>query len=91
DDNSGAHVSVGVIPNPARGSVTIRYGLAERSDVSLHIANSLGQEVLSRPLGNRAAGAYDEHVDVASLPTGAYMAVIRVGGRMLNTRFSIIR
>ncbi|MEO5929797.1 MAG: T9SS type A sorting domain-containing protein [Candidatus Kapaibacterium sp.] len=91
DDNIGAHVSVGVIPNPARGSVTIRYGLAERSDISLHIVNSLGQEMLSRPLGNRAAGAYDEHVDVASLPTGAYMAVIRVGGRMLNTRFSIIR
>jgi hypothetical protein len=83
--------SISAMPNPAQGSVAIHYKLPARADLSLRIVNSLGEEVIVRPLGSHAAGEYDERLNLSTLPSGVYMAVLRAGASSWTTKLNIVR
>ena len=59
-------------PNPFNPLTTIRYGLPQRSHVSLTVYNTLGQQVSELVGGEIEAGSHEVKFDAAGLPSGVY-------------------
>ena len=72
-------------PNPFNPSTTIRYGLPERSHVTLTVFNSLGQQVATLVEGEREAGHHDVVFDASHLASGVYLYRL-VAGEFVQTR-----
>ena len=59
-------------PNPFNPSTTIRYGLPNRSQVTLTVFNTLGQQVAQLINGEMEAGFHEVKFDGAELSSGVY-------------------
>jgi hypothetical protein len=59
-------------PNPFNPSTTIRYGLPNRSHVTLAVFNTLGQQVALLENGEQEAGYHEVKFDGNGLGTGVY-------------------
>lgn len=59
-------------PNPFNASTTIRFQLAESSEVTLDIFNAIGRRVAILVEGERQAGVYFENLQSAGLASGTY-------------------
>jgi hypothetical protein len=70
-------------PNPFNPSTTIRYGLPNRSLVTLTVFNTLGQQVKTLFQGEKDAGYYEVQFDPLGLASGMYLCRLQV--RPLNS------
>jgi hypothetical protein len=66
-------------PNPFNPSTTIRYGLPNRSQVTLTIFNTLGQQVAQLIKGEMDAGVHEVKFDGSGLSSGVYLYRLRAG------------
>jgi uncharacterized Ntn-hydrolase superfamily protein len=66
-------------PNPFNPSTTIRYGLPNRSHVTLTVYNTLGQTVSVLQNDEQEAGYHDVTFDGARLSSGVYFYRIEAG------------
>jgi hypothetical protein len=66
-------------PNPFNPSTTIRYGLPNRSHVSLTVFNTLGQQVALLQRGEQEAGYHEVMFDGSGLSSGVYYYRLRAG------------
>jgi len=64
-------------PNPFNPSTTIKFSLAEATDVSLSIYNTLGQKVTELVNGKLDAGRYSYQWNASNVPTGMYIYELR--------------
>jgi len=78
-------------PNPFNPSTTIRYGLSQKSQVTLGVFNSLGQQVLSLQNGEREAGYHEVKFEAASLSSGVYFCRMRSGSYAMTMKLLLIR
>ncbi len=67
-------------PNPARGLLSIQYGLEEPSEVCIALHDSHGSEVLRANEGPRVAGDHTLQLDTTPLPDGVYFYRVISGG-----------
>jgi glucose/arabinose dehydrogenase len=65
-------------PNPFNPSTTIRYGLPDRSHVTLRVFNTLGQEVALLENGEQEAGYHEVKFGASGLSSGVYFYRIQV-------------
>lgn len=64
-------------PNPFNPATTIRYGLPEKSLVSLVIYNQLGQLVQTLFAGEKDAGFYSAEWNAGNMPSGVYFCEMK--------------
>jgi hypothetical protein len=76
-------------PNPFNPSTTIRYGLPNRSHVTLTVYNTLGQQVAFLQNGEQEAGYHDVKFDGSGLSSGVYFYRIE-SGSFVETRKLIL-
>jgi Secretion system C-terminal sorting domain len=65
-------------PNPFNPSTTIRYGLPNRSHVTLSVFNTLGQQVAQLVNGDLESGYHDVQFDGSGLSSGVYLYRVQV-------------
>ena len=64
--------------------VSLRYELPKSGNVKFSLVDMQGRVVKTADLGQRAAGAYSESIDVAKLGRGRYVGILQVGGKAVE-------
>jgi hypothetical protein len=78
-------------PNPFNPSTTIRYGLPQRSHVSLAVYNTLGQQV-AQLVGNELdAGFHEVRLNAINLPSGLYLYRLQAGNYVETKKLLLVR
>jgi hypothetical protein len=78
-------------PNPFNPSTTIRYGLPQRSAVTLSVYNTLGQKVIALVQETQDAGYHEAKFDGSGLSSGAYFYQLQAGGFLRTGRLLLLR
>jgi hypothetical protein len=78
-------------PNPARGTVTIRFALPEAAKVSLAVYDVMGREVSRLVDGSMAAGFHDVQYDTSDLASGMYLYRMETPDFTKTRRMTIVR
>lgn len=76
----------GSFPNPFRSATTIEYTLERAAEVEVVVYDVLGREVATLAKGAQAAGTAQVEWDATGLPTGLYIAQLRVNGEVVGVR-----
>ncbi len=84
-----AHI-LSVYPNPFNPRATIRYYLADKSPAELRIYNARGQLVHTRALPPEA-GENSYLWQAQDLPSGSYTVRLLAGGRVTQSRVSLLK
>ena len=82
---------LGAYPNPFNPTSTIRYALAERTDVELAVYNTLGQRVALLADGYMQAGSHQAVFDAGSLPSGLYFYRLRAGSDFQTGQLMLVK
>lgn len=77
------------MPNPANGSTTIRYSIAEKGSVSFQVFDITGKEVLNMNQGEQLAGNHQIEMSTAGLQAGVYFYTLTVDGKKATRRMVI--
>ena len=78
-------------PNPFNPTTTIRYGLPHKSNVTLKVYNSLGQQVAVVLSGEQGIGSYEVKFDGAGLASGMYFYRLEAGTYVETKKLMLIR
>ena len=78
-------------PNPFNPSTTIRFGLPNRSHITLAVFNTLGQQVALLRDGEQQAGYYEVKFDRSRLSSGVYFYRLRTEGFLATKRLLLLR
>jgi hypothetical protein len=78
-------------PNPFNPSTTIRYGLPHKSQVSLMVYNTLGQQVALLVQGEQEAGSHEVRFEASGLSSGVYLYRLRAGDFVQTRKLLLIR
>jgi len=82
--------SLTVYPNPVTTEVNVSFNLKQDSDVQIDLVNLLGSQMVSDRL-NYFSGNYQHTMNVATLPEGIYIMVIRAGDEAVSRKVQIVR
>jgi hypothetical protein len=78
-------------PNPFNPLTNISFGIPERSNVSLRIFNTIGEEVALLASGLYEAGTYSFNFDASNLPSGNYIYVLQTGNSVISKKMTLLK
>jgi hypothetical protein len=78
-------------PNPFNPSTSIRYGLPQRSTVSLSIFNTLGQRVATLVKGEQEAGYHEVMFNATGFSSGIYFYRMTAGNFVETKKLLLLR
>jgi hypothetical protein len=78
-------------PNPFNPSTTIRYGLPNRSHVSLTVYNTLGQSVSTLMNGEQESGYHEVQFNATNLSSGVYFYRMQAGSYVETRKLLLVR
>ena len=78
-------------PNPFNPSTTIRYGLPNRSHVTLTVFNTLGQQVAQLVNGDMEAGYHEVKFDGSKLASGVYLYRMQAGAYTSTRKLVLVK
>ena len=86
-----AENSMDVYPNPASDNAYINVNLAEDSNVSIEIYNTVGQLVKTIDSTNMLSGENYVSVETSALKAGMYIVKANIGGSVITKNLSIVK
>jgi hypothetical protein len=78
-------------PNPFNPSTTIKYRVAERSNVSIKVYDMLGKEITTLVNTIKDAGAYEVNFDASNLASGMYVYSITAGNFTSSKKMMLLK
>jgi hypothetical protein len=78
-------------PNPFNPTTTIRFGLPQRSHVTLTVFNALGQQVEELVNGDIDAGTHEVKFDGSRLASGVYFYRLQAREHMQTRKLVLMR
>lgn len=79
-------------PNPATGSTTVAFTVAEAAQARVELYNVLGQRVLTAFDGTAAPGTeVSVDVDLAPLAAGVYLVRLESAGQVVTRQLTVVR
>lgn len=78
-------------PNPFNPSTTIKYSVAERSNVSIKIYDMLGKEIATLVNNVKEAGSYEVNFDASNLASGMYVYSITAGNFTASKKMMLLK
>lgn len=78
-------------PNPFNPATTIEYALPRDARVTLHVINTLGQEVLRLDEGMKPGGTHSVQLDASGLASGVYIYQVRAGAWTGGKKMLVVR
>jgi len=78
-------------PNPFNPATTIRYGLPQRSNVTLTVFNALGQRVATLVNETEDAGYHEVQFNGAAMASGVYFYRIQAGNFAATKQLVVLR
>ena len=78
-------------PNPFNPSTTIRYGLPQRSHVTLTVVNTLGQQVANLAQGEQEIGYHAVRFDATALASGVYLYRLQAGDFVQTKKLVVVK
>lgn len=78
-------------PNPFNPNTTIRYGLPQRSHVTLTVFNTLGEQVALLQSGEQEAGYHEARFDGSGLSSGVYFYLLHAGDFTQTRRLLLLK
>ena len=91
EERTGASDLAPAYPNPANSAVSLPFRLAREADVELAIYNALGQRTALLVVERLAAGEHLARWGGERAASGAYWAVLKVGGETRTRRLMLVR
>ncbi len=77
------------MPNPAVTSANFNVTLTETTNVSVHVTNLMGQNVMSLPVRTMQAGANPVSIDVTGLTSGVYFYTVEAGNKAITKKMVV--
>jgi len=78
-------------PNPANGSTTISYTLAQSSEVSLNIYDITGKKLMELNQGKQNSGNHIINMNVSSLSEGMYFYSLQTNDSKMTKMMSVVK
>ncbi len=78
-------------PNPANGSVVLRYATIETGEIRLLLFDALGRRVATLFQGNRPAGSHSATVETDALSSGRYFIILSTPHQQRTTQFVVVK
>ena len=78
-------------PNPFNPATTIRYGLPNRSHVTLTVYNTLGQQVAQLINSDIDAGYHEIQFNASNLASGVYFYRMQAGSYVETKKLCLVR
>ena len=78
-------------PNPFNPSTTIKYTVAERSNVAIKVFDMLGKEVASLLNTVKDAGSYEVNFNAQNLASGMYVYSITAGNFTSSKKMMLLK
>ncbi|MDZ4745241.1 MAG: DUF1501 domain-containing protein [bacterium] len=80
-----------VAPNPVRGDANFKYSVQTTENVQLTVFDNLGFHVATVVNQERTAGMYTVPFGTSNLPSGTYLAQLKVGNERRTQTFVVVR
>ncbi len=78
-------------PNPFNPSTTIKYSVAERSNVNIKVYDMLGKEVANLVNTVKEAGSYEVNFNASNLASGMYVYTITAGNFTSSNKMMLMK
>jgi hypothetical protein len=78
-------------PNPFNPNTIIRFQLPEKSNVSLRVFNSLGEQVAELVNEEKEPGYYEVNFNANNLASGVYVYIIQANGFFASNKMILIK
>lgn len=78
-------------PNPFNPSTSIKYSVAERSNVTLKVFDMLGREVSTLINTTKDAGSYEVSFDASNLASGLYVYTLSAGNFTSSKKMMLMK
>ncbi|MEP7128408.1 MAG: T9SS type A sorting domain-containing protein [Chitinophagales bacterium] len=79
-----------VYPNPANNSSVVTYYTLSNENVTVYLANVLGQTVKTFFNGNQYVGIHNLTMDLADLSNGFYFVNVKVGNSIASQKITVL-